>query len=695
MAILLCLGARAAERPIVFEPSAKQVKRYEKIEFSLHVATVGEDPYDPDEIAADIELTAPSGKRITLPAFYYQQYERQRREQGRNKSEWMYPVGNPVWKARFTPTEVGSYSCVAGLRDRAGTVRSAAVTFESLPFGDRGFVRVSSRDPRFLSFDDGSPFFAIGQNVAFVRDVYDAEEMFRKMAEQGANYARVWACCEDWAMGVEARKSVWGRSWSWNPAIVAVPGREGYHSDDKCVRIAGEAGTAVEVSPTHSLALRPNTTYAITGMIRAGGGAGLSLDISGVKESKTISGKGEWTKFKHEFTTSPDQWWLSRFALRLTGKGSVWLRDLSLKEAKGGPELLWEADVNRPVRGYFNPLDCFMLDNLVEAAEQTGIYLQLTMLTRDHYMDLLKDDKSRAYDEAIRSAKRLYRYSAARWGYSTHVAAWEYFNEMNPGLPTDRFYAEVGQYLEQTDPYHHLRANSCWGPSKKDWQHPQLDTADLHYYLRPVNGELFKDAVAAVSDRSKFLRESAPNKPALLSEYGLCDDKWQLNPHIRDDAEYVHLHDGLWASALSGLSGSCLSWYWEELHKRNMYHHYKPLADFVADVPFTTAGLRTASVEASDKQLRVFCLQGKTCAYLWISNPQATWWKIGVDKSTPAQISGASLTLDGLEPGAYQIQWWDTWNGKSVGEEKAQTTASKLTLKVPAFSRDIACKVVR
>ena len=693
--VVFSIRALAAERQIAIEPGAKQVKRFEKIEFSLRAPTVGENPYNPDEIAVEVELTAPSGKKTALPAFYYQHFERQRLDQGRNKSEWLYPVGDAVWKARFAPTEVGAYSCEAKLRDRDGSIRSASVTFECLPSLDRGFVRVSSSDPRFLAHDDGSPFFPIGQNVAFVRDAYDAEETFRKMAAQGANYARVWTCCEDWAMAIEARKSAWSRSWSWNPPVVAMPGREGYHSDEKCIRIAGDTGASVEVSPSHPLGLRPDTRYRLSGMALTNDGAGLSIEIGGVNERGTIPNARNWSAFKHEFTTSKDQWFLSRLAFRLTDKGQAWLCHLSLKEANGGPELLTEADVNRPVRGFYNQGDCFMLDKVVEAAEQNGLYLQLTLLTRDHYMDLLKSEKSRDYGEAVASAKRLVRYAVARWGYATHVAVWEYFNEMNPGLPTDRFYAEVGGYLEQTDPYHHLRATSGWGPSRKDWQHPQLDTADLHYYLRPTNGELFKDAVAAVMDRAKFLREDAPNKPAFLNEFGMTDDKWQRTRHVDDDKEYVHLHDGLWTSALAGLSGAALSWFWEDIEKKDMYHHYRPLAAFLGDIPFTTATLHACSAAASDKQLRVVGLQGKACAYVWISNPQATWWKIGVEKTAPAEISGVSLTLEGLDLGAYKVLWWDTWKGTSIRQETVRAATPKLEIKVPSFSRDIACKIIR
>ena len=49
------------------------------------------------------------------------------------------------------------------------------------------------------------------------------------------------------------------------------------------------------------------------------------------------------------FTAGNEERWLGRVAFGLVGPGTVWLDALSLQEAQGGPELFWEADVNRPL----------------------------------------------------------------------------------------------------------------------------------------------------------------------------------------------------------------------------------------------------------------------------------------------------------------------------------------------------------
>jgi hypothetical protein len=683
----LAVPAIGAERSISVEPATARVSRLEKVELTLGVETVGDNPYDPTEVNLRVELRSPSGQSLVVPAFHFQPFER-RRVGGR---EWLYPTGRAQWTVRFAPTEVGIYRGNAVLNDRAGTARSAALVIESVASKGRehGFVRVASSDPRYLAFDDGTPFFAIGQNIAFVTDSYAEVDKVRKLGENGANFARVWACAEDWGMAIEARKSAFGRSWDWNPPVVVEPDRDGYSLGTLCLKLSGEAGASLKVSPSRPVALKPATKYRLSGMLRSGGSTQVTLELDG---SHPLTGRRDWAKFAHEFTTGADQRWLADPSFRLNSKGTAWLRDLSLTEAGGGPELLGEADVNRPNRGVYNEVDGFMLDRIVEAAEQHGMYLQIVLLTRDHYMAQLRRDDSRAYDEAIAFASRLARYASARWGYSTHVAVWEYFNEIDPGLPTGRFYSEVGQVFERFDVNHHLRATSVWSAPAKHYNHPRLETADHHYYIRPTTGTLFHDEVASVEAQWRLLSRHASGKPILFSEFGITDDRWQRAPQLDRDTRYAHLHSALWASALSGFASTVCHWYWDDIERRDLYSLYRPLARYAADVPWTTAELRPAPVEC-DSSVRVVGLSGKTAAYLWIQDRTATWWALAMEEKRPEPLNEVALSVGGLAPGRYRVSWWDTAEGRTLSDVHVALDGGPLRLRTPTFAGDVACKV--
>jgi hypothetical protein len=678
-----------------------QAGRHERIEFKLQTDDAFPNPYDADRVEMNLEITPPSGRVITVPAFFYQAFEWRRVARGGRDADWIHPTGQPGWRARFAPDEVGPHSAVAVLRTWRGPVRSAGIAFTCVGKESRGYVRVSPRDPRFFEFSGGRPFFLIGQNVAFIGsgqylDTERAVEVFKKLGENGANFARVWTCAEDWAMAIEARKSAWGRSWGWNAAVVPVPGSDGYHSDELCVRLGGSNATSANVSPSHPVALRPGTKYTLSGKVMTEPDTGLMIASPQASFGDPIRSekRGQWTAFTRSFTTGENQWWLGDLALRTTGAGRVWLRELSLREAGGGPELLWEAELRLDPRGFYNQVDSSMLDHLVDAAERHGIYLQLCLLTRDHYMRVLRDPASAPYRHAIDDARKLLRYAVARWGYSPHVFAWEYFNEMDPGAPTERFHRELGEYLEQVDPYHHLRTTSGWGPAPKHWNHAQLDIADLHWYLRPVSKPDWRDEVAVVLDRAALVRSHATNKPAVLGEFGLADDKWGLSPYMKQDKEGIHFHNALWASAFSGLSAAASFWWWETLDQQNAYRHYRPLSDFVRDIPFTTANLRAVTL-ATEKNCRVLAWLGRDQAWCWIYNPQAVWWNQIVERKAPGTVSGDAFALAGLGESAYRVQWWDTRLGKVLSEAMANTAGPELRVAVPVFAGDTACRILR
>lgn len=680
-------------------------KTLQKVEFTVHVARTYRNPFDPAEVDLSVEFLAPSGKRLRVPAFFAQPFERRRIEAGRAGRDWIYPAGHPGWKARFTPLEPGDYQAVAHLRDARGETVSPAVRFRCQQAAGKGFLRAAAGDARYLELSTREPFFAIGQNLCYIRlgqgiDLTRAEQMFARLAANGANYLRIWTCCEDWALSLEARRSAYTRSWNWRLPVVRA-GDGGAQPAAWAVALGGQFGQSLAAQPVHPLAVRPATEYSLSGQMLAEQGANLHVSAGGSGELGSVPAEGNknWRDFRLALRTRAEQYWLDGITFRAAGPGRLLLRELRLSEAAGGPNLLLDADPNQPALGYYHQPDCYMLDQLVEAAERAGLYLQLCLLTRNLYMDLLRDPSDPEYDEALRCAKNMLRYAVARWGYSTHVAAWEYFNEMDPNRPTDRFYDELGAYLEQIDIYRHLRTTSTWHPSARDCAHARIDLPQLHHYLRPALGEAWKDEVAAVAEKNAFLRKHSGSKPVLIGEFGLADDRYGASPLMKQDRALVHFHNSLWASAFSGSAGTALFWWWDELDAMDAYPHYRPLAGFFKGEPLAAAGLEPGSAACRPERLKALVLKGQQRAYLWLFDLNCTWWNMVEGGASAEQIGNASLELAGLAPGTYRVLWWDTYEGRVLGEEAARAVApgsaqpAVLRLRVPAFSRDVACKI--
>jgi hypothetical protein len=688
-------------------PSTQKVGRFERIEFPIEGVPPPETSADicPANLVAEIRL--PSGGRVTVPAFWYQPYQRRTFSQQGQYRDWLYPSGKAHWLVRFAPWELGVHQ--VRVRWEMGPekrVESPPVEFECLTSQRRGFLRCSTKNPRFFATSEGRPFFAVGQNLAFVGgqqyfSLARFEETLPRLAGVGVNYLRIWTCCEDWALCIEGRKSAWTRTWHWKLPVEELPEIAGLSPGRKFVVLSGAAGTRLAVEPSWPVAVLPDTEYLFTCKIRLAPGTEVILDFPG-QEPRVFrsSEKGqEWTHVHIKFRSAPSQFWLGVPVFRLATAGKAWLDELSLREAGPdglGPELLWEADVNRPERGFYNPVDCAILDFLLEAAERAGIYLQLCMLTRDLYMWALKDPGSQEYDRAIADARRFFRHAIARWGYSTAVGAWEYWNEMDPGRPTERFYNELGQFFEENDPYHHLRTTSTWHPSSADMNHPRLDIADLHFYLRPVAGQP-PDEVEAVLRQARFLRQHAPEKPALISEFGLATEKWGLSDNMKADQQAVHVHNALWASALSGVSGTVMFWWWEQLDLLGAYPHYGPVSQFAATISWEDRALAPFEAELADGRIRLVGLKTPRAAWCWLINREATWVGSLLQGKSPQPVSAGKFVIEGLNAGTYHVEWMDPWDGSWLRDQVGKTTTvgTRLSVQYPRFVRDLACRVIQ
>jgi hypothetical protein len=89
------------------------------------------------------------------------------------------------------------------VRTPAGTTTTKWRALDVTRSDDPGFVRRSNHDPRYLAFDDGSPYFAIGANTGWYDDrgTFAYDDWFEALARQDGTYARVWM--PSWGFGIE------------------------------------------------------------------------------------------------------------------------------------------------------------------------------------------------------------------------------------------------------------------------------------------------------------------------------------------------------------------------------------------------------------------------------------------------------------------------------------------------------------
>ena len=139
---------------------------WERLERTLPIAVEAANPFDPNEVAVDVELIGPGGRRKTVPAFLYEGFTRSQSSSG---SEVLAADGSREWRFRFTPTRPGVWRW-RWLRVTAGGEEAGEwECFRVLPNLDperHGFLRIPD-GAKHLEFEDGTPFFAVGENLSW------------------------------------------------------------------------------------------------------------------------------------------------------------------------------------------------------------------------------------------------------------------------------------------------------------------------------------------------------------------------------------------------------------------------------------------------------------------------------------------------------------------------------------------------
>jgi hypothetical protein len=119
--------------------------------------------------------------------------------------EHVTPTGVEEWRSRLTLVTEGPWRW----RWRATHRGSACATpwqdvdVGPAPPGAHGFLRASPRDSRYLEHLDGTPYFAVGENLAWPdgRGTMAYQDWLDKLSAQGANYARIWMA--PWSFALE------------------------------------------------------------------------------------------------------------------------------------------------------------------------------------------------------------------------------------------------------------------------------------------------------------------------------------------------------------------------------------------------------------------------------------------------------------------------------------------------------------
>ena len=611
-------------------PNALTVGRFEKFELTFRLSKTFANPFDPDCVELDGQFTSPSGKKITIPAFFYQDYERHLLKDGKGvpvgqrsppapgTREFLTPKGRCCWKLRFTPTEAGTYTYSVTLKNRK-TGRHEPLAgirgekFSCVPSKRTGFVRRSKADPRYFELSTGQFFYPIGINLRSPSDnrepyrplgyelpqgqgtfIYD--EYYKKLAAAGVNWVRIWQC--PWWCGLE-----WNREW---------PGFQGlgrYNVEnawrfDYLLDEAARKGIYVQVCLTNH------------------GQAVIAKNIDAQWDENPLNAR--------------------------------------VKEGPAGP--LHDASdfyTHETARKLFR-------QRLRYTVARWGYHPQLMAFTLFSEMEFTKaywNDAGAAGDLRGRTSCPV-------------VSNWV---------------GEMAAHLKSIDPFGHLVTTHFSHPWRGAdvWVRPELDYVQSNAYSgfaswHQVPGNRNFRPITSGMDHYYGGLMSRFSRPVLIAEYG---GHWMRNPASVLNAE---LHAGTWATITTHMAGATGYWWWLHVHFTNQYSHYRAATRYMAGEDRRGQDLRhrTFSVASREGGLAARALRSRTHAYIWVYREG-----IERSLEPRRTYRGASFDLRDMDEGTYNVEFWNTYTGEVVKRASLPTRGGTLHIPLPEFENDIALKV--
>jgi len=204
-----------------FSQDTKIPKLYEKTEFNIKLTGHWDNPYLQEDVALDLLITSPAGKKLVLPCYY---------ESGESGAE-------STWKARFAAQETGTYHYTFKF-SKAGNVVSTSKEgqFAVAKSAKNGFLH--PKNNWAFQFDNGKPFRGIGENIAwesrssddskFFKGLhenpkYNYEYMLPSLAKHGGNFYRTWISAWnlpiDWHKGFNSNRYLASDKY-FNPSAI-------------------------------------------------------------------------------------------------------------------------------------------------------------------------------------------------------------------------------------------------------------------------------------------------------------------------------------------------------------------------------------------------------------------------------------------------------------------------------------------
>ncbi|MBN1694345.1 DUF5060 domain-containing protein [candidate division WOR-3 bacterium] len=672
LAISLVSCKREGPAGILVKPTLESMEKFETLFIYINLKAKFENPYDPEDIKVDAVIRPPDGDTIILPCFY---------ENGVS--------GKSNWEARFTAMQAGTHSFHIRVIDKKSTSNSEEFYVSVKESGNDGFLRLNGKSFYSFVFDSGKRFRGVGLNIGWELQSdwkYTYEDYLDALRENNANFFRTWMC-------------TWNLPLEWTRVVMSYKGtivdefenwdKVFLHSQGLKINLGK---SQVNEDDTNRVAIESNSKETIIYnlkdirrfKIKLYYHRNLSTDkIKCYSSPDNITYAPIDIEFSQVWNTAED--WYRMFVVYINElpEGTNYLRIEFLEDLEGSPELGSiqvecgeEKDVlDAPGLGRYYMKTAERLDEVFILAEERDIYIMLTL----DYHGVFKSEvdvwasnaewRTNPYNaknggpcedpvdfftnaEAKKIYKSKLRYMVARWGYSTNLACWELWNEIDnvmewqkvPPAAIVSWHKEMANYLKRVDPYKHLVSTSISHREMPDlWEIENIDFSQHHLYGPDRNLQDIGNSVR------KYIKEF--EKPDVINEFAAG---WKGPEKDYTALEYENeMHNGLWRGMFSPTPVLPLSWWWEWHYYKGHYSHLKSAADFVSMMLKNNEEiLEEFSVASVDGDMEVMGLKSGDDIFLWLRNPNEE------------EKTDLVLNIQETDYLSYLMKYYDTWAGE-------------------------------
>lgn len=704
--------------------SMDKVPQFHVVDATVDLSATYDNPFDPEDIEVDAKIIVPSGREMKLPGFFYQGFEALYEDD----LELLSLDGKPAWKARFAPTEIGTYSMTISARDRSGVVASEQKRFDCVESDSKGFLRISEPltpgAPRYFEFPDGDTLFLIGHNMPTYSPL--VEEYFSKMEAGGENYNRFWmyrsALGLEWGQPVGTYRLV--EAWHLDKALEAAV-RHGIYLM-LCFDTHQDFREAWERNPYNE---------------RHGGPCKEPLDFFISERARRLYKNrlryivARWTAYSHilawEFMNEMEGWrgiqQNREIAAEWNGEMGRALRALdpyerpisnSLWTTVGWPEL-WNLPEMDFVQSHFyanSPKDMALAVADIGAQKRADYPDKLHVFAE---YGIMSGSGTRQNDP---SGVHLHNgnWAGLMSGAASVPASWWHESYIDP-QDLYKVFRGLANFITNEDDL----AKHAWKPLKvasiSYIQPPErLEYTDVRFTGAGDNWERPQEAVFAVKEdgtveNGEYLpsllhghvhedlrvplvfRLDFPASGQFILHIGKVGDNGLLKFYL--DGKVVSTVDLPTGEGLGHSSNYVERWKrWETTYDKDIAvnvpagrHEIKienDGQDWVTVEYFRLTNYRTNATP----DLRVMAMQTPRKALVWIQNRAHTWFNVRDGASIPP-VAPTRLELAGFADGEYEVELWDTVGGNMMERRDSIALDGKLMVELPELQRDVAVKI--